>query len=77
MCFEAVNAIDASGGEMLRELNERLRQTGVQLVLFDLKKPVYAVIARAGLVREFGKEHVVRTLDNAKPHLERSGVGEP
>jgi len=66
--FAGVNAIDASGVEMLRELNERLRESGAQLCLFEIKKQVYDVIERAGLLACFGREHVTRTLQDLQSH---------
>ena len=54
----SINDIDASGVHVLRTLAERLRQNGVTLVLGGVKKQVFEVIERTGLIGVLGEENV-------------------
>jgi SulP family sulfate permease len=46
---DAINGLDASGVEMLKNLLERLQQSGITLAFCNLKKPVQDVIDRTVL----------------------------
>lgn len=65
---EGINAMDASGAAMLGELTDRLREQNVALILFDMRKQVYDALERSGLVSRIGREHVLRTYDEALRH---------
>jgi SulP family sulfate permease len=61
---QGINQLDASGVEMLRNLSEHLRQSGVTLVLGGVKRQVFDVMQRTGLTGAMG-EHNVFTTDKA------------
>lgn len=61
-----VNAIDASGEEMLRDLCAQLKESGVELLFIRMKHQVFDVLERSGFVQEFGKDRMFRSLDEAK-----------
>lgn len=54
----AVNALDASGVEMLTSLAEALRRNGISLVFCGVKPPVHAVLHRTGLLGLIGAENL-------------------
>lgn len=56
-----INHLDASGVEMLRNLTQHLRQSGISLVLTDVKRHVLDVAERTGLVAELGRENIYPT----------------
>ena len=56
-----INHLDASGVEMLRNLTQHLRQSGISLVLTDVKRHVLDVAERTGLVAELGHENIYPT----------------
>jgi MFS superfamily sulfate permease-like transporter len=65
----AINEIDASGEEKVREVAERLQQRGVKLMFSGLKHQVKRLLERAGVVDMLGpdaffpdKETALRTL---------------
>jgi SulP family sulfate permease len=53
-----INRLDASGVESLRNLAQRLAQNGVTLVIAGLKRQVFDVMQRTGLVRAIGEDNV-------------------
>jgi len=66
-----INDIDATGEEKIRELSERLRQNGVELVLSSLKKQVQDICARSGLCAIVGDENIFKTKELAIETLHR------
>ena len=64
-----INHLDASGVEILRNLAEYLRQSGITLVLTDVKKHVQGVIERTGLIATLGAENMYATADEATEKL--------
>ncbi|MGD1991463.1 MAG: SulP family inorganic anion transporter, partial [Chromatiales bacterium] len=52
----AINEIDASGEEKVREVAERLQQRGVKLMFSGLKHQVRSLLERAGVVELLGRE---------------------
>ena len=56
-----INDLDASGVEMLRHLTLHLAQSGITLVLADVKPQVRAVIERTGLLEALGPENLYPT----------------
>jgi len=56
-----INHLDASGVESLRNLSVRLRQNGVTLIIGGLKRQVFDVMERTGLVRAMGEANVFMT----------------
>jgi len=57
----SINDIDASGVESLRNLAERLRQSGVTLVLAGVKRQVQEVLERTGAIAALGAANVFST----------------
>jgi SulP family sulfate permease len=55
---EGINTIDATGEEMLHNLIERLRETGVELLIARAKKQVWDVFRRTGLTKKIGEDHL-------------------
>lgn len=51
-----INEMDASGEEMIRELNERLGELGVKLMFSGLKYQVMKLLDVSGLIEEIGKD---------------------
>jgi SulP family sulfate permease len=58
---QGINQLDATGVECLRTLSQRLRQSGVTLVLGGLKRQVMEVIERTRLVDALGGDNVFPT----------------
>lgn len=56
-----INHLDASGIEMLRNISGDLRQSGITLILADVKKHVQEVIERTGLVNTLGRANIYAT----------------
>ena len=55
----SINHLDASGVESLRNLSARLRQNGITLVVGGIKRQVFDVMQRTGLVAAMGEENVL------------------
>jgi SulP family sulfate permease len=66
MVFNGINAIDASGTEMLKEVVGQLRANGVQLLFVGVKNQVNEVIQLSGLDREVGEENFFGTFEHAR-----------
>jgi SulP family sulfate permease len=71
---DGINAIDATGEEVLVRLAEDLRQADVLLALCGLKKPVTDVLERTGALDRIGRERVFRTEAEALAFVWR-GIG--
>jgi len=56
-----INEIDASGIEMLRNLLERLQNSGITLTFSGLKKQVSDVMDRTGLTAKIGEQNIFAT----------------
>ncbi len=56
-----INEIDASGIEMLRNLVERLKSSGITLAFSGLKKQVSDVMDRTGLTEMIGEKNIFVT----------------
>jgi sulfate permease, SulP family len=65
----SINDIDASGIETLRNLAERLRQSGVTLVLAGVKRQVQDVLERTEAMAVLGAENVFSTDTEAAASL--------
>ena len=57
----SINDIDASGVETLRNLAERLRQSGVTLVLSGVKRQVQEVLERTDAIAALGSANIFST----------------
>lgn len=60
-----INNLDASGEDIIRLLNERLRDNGITLVFSGLKKQVLDVMRRTGLFEEISQKHIFAHEDMA------------
>lgn len=65
---QGINQIDASGEEVLRELAEQLRESGIEIYFARLKKQVDDTMRRTGFVEFLGENHFFRRLDQAIEH---------
>ncbi|MBI3145024.1 MAG: sulfate permease [Pseudogulbenkiania sp.] len=61
LIMSAVNRLDASAVVMLEWLDDHLAARGVTLALAEVKGPVAAVLARAGLLERFAGRHFLST----------------
>jgi SulP family sulfate permease len=64
-----INEIDASGIEMLLNLRERLKNSGITLAFSGLKKQVSDVMDRTGLTEIIGRENIFDTDSHAIDEL--------
>jgi len=62
---DGINNLDATGEEVIKHLNERLRENGVTLVFSGLKKQVLDVMRNTGLFEEIGQRHIFANEDQA------------
>jgi SulP family sulfate permease len=63
---QGINAVDASGEEMLHNLVTRLRESGVQILFAGVKEPVRKIFEKSGLIREIGEQNLFHKLDAAR-----------
>ena len=66
-----INAIDASGVEVLRSLAERFRKNGIALAFSELKQQVRIVLDRTGLTEMIGEENLFSRDEDALAELNR------
>ena len=66
---QGINAIDASGEEMLEDIVIRLRESGVQLLFSGVKEPVRKVLNQSGLAKEIGEQNFFHKLDAARASI--------
>lgn len=71
----SINDIDASGVETLRNLAQRLRESGVTLVLSGLKRKVHDVLERTGAVAIVGSANIYPS-DQAAISALRGRIGD-
>ncbi len=64
----SINEVDASGDEMLRRMDQRMKDTGVDVLLTRFKTPVLNVFRRSGLLDTIGQHHMHRYPRNAFTH---------
>lgn len=62
---DAINEMDASGEEMIRNLVHRLRDNGVTVMFSGLKRQVLAVMENTGLFEDIGAQNFHRTEEHA------------
>ncbi len=73
---DGINELDASGEAVLRELNQRLQETGITLVISGLKRQVLQVMRRTRLLDEIGQENIFATEDMALTAIYKQMGGE-
>ena len=73
---QGINHLDATGVEKLRSLSERLRQNGITLVIGGIKRQVFDVIQRTGLIDAMGEQNVFMSeraaIDDLLARVERT-----
>ena len=57
---EGINEIDATGEEMLHELDKRLQSVGIELLIARAKKQIMDILRRTGFVEAMGTERFFR-----------------
>jgi MFS superfamily sulfate permease-like transporter len=62
---EPVTSVDITAADMLRELDESLRQQGIELCFAEMKGPVKDKLKRFGLFSHFGQQTFFATIDDA------------
>jgi len=72
---ESINFIDATGEEMLHHLAERLKESGVELIIARAKKQLVDVFNRTGLIKQIGEDHFFRLRTHAF-HFAWDNLGE-
>lgn len=61
LCASGINDIDASGIETLESLRQSLRAEGLELYFTAVKKQVWDVLERAGLIAAMSPDHMFQT----------------
>jgi sulfate permease, SulP family len=76
-----INEIDASGIEMLRNLLDRFKSSGIKLAFSGVKKQVSDVMDRTGLTEKIGGQNVFATdkdaIDELRQRLDRQTTTPP
>ena len=62
---EGINEIDATGEEMLHELDKRLQSVGIELLIARAKKQIMDILRRTGFVEAMGTERFFRLRTHA------------
>ena len=57
---EGINEIDATGEEMLHELDKRLQSVGIELLIARAKKQIMDILRRTGFVEAMGTDRFFR-----------------
>jgi SulP family sulfate permease len=66
---DGINQLDASGEDVLHNLNDRLRENGIILVFSGLKRQIIDVLHRSGLMVSIGEENIHATEDMALEYI--------
>ena len=75
LAAEPVTDVDASAGEILRDLNEELEAAGIELAFAELKDPVRDRLRRYGIEAAVGVDRFFPTLGVAvATYLRETGV---
>lgn len=67
----AINDLDASGEEMLRENYRRLNEAGVHVIFTRIKSPIMGILKRSRLFGDISTDNFHRKLDDAFEHAWR------
>lgn len=68
----AMNELDSSADEALRDILIEHRSRGVQLLMANVKRPVYEVMVRSHFVDELGPENFFLTVHDAVEHVQET-----
>jgi MFS superfamily sulfate permease-like transporter len=72
---EPVTSVDVTAADMLAELDDELRQAGIQLVFAEMKDPVKDKLRRFGLFERFDESRFFPTIGQAvSAYVRTSGV---
>jgi MFS superfamily sulfate permease-like transporter len=72
---EPVTSVDVTAADMLADLDDELRQAGIQLVFAEMKDPVKDKLKRFGLSTRFDDHRFYSTLGQAvRVYLDSSGI---
>jgi MFS superfamily sulfate permease-like transporter len=72
---EPVTSIDVTAADMLAELDDEMRQAGIQLAFAEMKDPVKDKLKRFGLSTRFDDRHFFATLGQAvSTYVDSSGI---
>ncbi len=75
---EPITSVDVTAADMLTELDETLRGSGVELCFAEMKDPVKDKLKRFGLLARLGQEVFFPTIDTAvSSYLETHSNGNP
>jgi SulP family sulfate permease len=74
---DGINQLDASGEEVLHQLNDRLRENGIILVFSGLKRKILDVLRQGGLMAIIGEENFHVTEDMALEYIYKQLGEEP
>jgi len=66
---DGINQLDASGEDVLHNLNDRLRENGIILVFSGLKRQIIDVLHQSGLMVSIGEENIHATEDMALEYI--------
>ncbi|MBE9563099.1 MAG: STAS domain-containing protein, partial [Proteobacteria bacterium] len=66
---DGINQLDASGEDVLHQLNDRLRESGTILVFSGLKRQVFDVLRNTGLFAAIGEENFHATENMALDYI--------
>jgi sulfate permease, SulP family len=61
LCSSPLNDIDASGVSSLEVLHSTLQSLGIELYMSAIKKQVWDVLEKAGMIDEIGEDHIFST----------------
>ncbi len=61
----AINQLDATGEEVLYHLTERLRASGVELLVAQMKKQFMDTLRRTNVIEKLGEEHFFSRVEQA------------
>jgi SulP family sulfate permease len=61
LCAGSINDIDASGADILASLHAALQADGIELYVSAVKKQVWDVLARGGMIATIGSGHIFAT----------------
>jgi high affinity sulfate transporter 1 len=72
---EPVTSVDVTAADMLAELDDKLRQAGIQLAFAEMKDPVKDKLKRFGLYTRFGEDRFFPTVGQAvEAYVDTTGI---
>ena len=74
---DGINQLDASGEDVLHQLNDRLRENNIVLVFSGLKRQILDILRHTGLIAAIGEENFHATEDMALEHIYKQLDNEP